>query len=98
MKKFLTILPLIFCVMFISRVDAYENNYKSCECEHFKINDKVSYSFSWTGGDRTDFVGVVTGIEPKPTNERMHWITIKRISGFGEDGTFSEHFLINLEK
>lgn len=98
MGKFFIILVFVLCAMLPSRVDAYERDYKSYECEYFKINDKVSYSFSWTGGNRTDFVGVVTRIEAKPTNERMHWITVKRISGCGEDGTFSEHFLVNLEK
>lgn len=77
-------------------------NYKPYECELFKIDDRVTYSRYWIGNGGhfdgigiVDFVGVVTKIEPKQTNEYIHWITVEKISGTGEGGIYSEQFLVN---
>ena len=58
----------IFCIVFPVNAHERGENYKLYECEYFKINDKVAYSFYWTYWERTDFVGIVTRIDPKPTN------------------------------
>lgn len=75
------------------RIEIARKNYKPYECNLFKVGDKVTYGFYYMIFERTDFVGVVTKIEPKPTNEYVHLITVRRLSGKGESGTYSEQFL-----
>lgn len=79
------------------RTEISKQNFKSYECDRFKIGDKVTYSIYWLIYRKSDFVGIVTRIDPKPTTEYIHWITVRRISGKGEGGTYSEQFLTNLK-
>lgn len=68
---------------------------KPYECSNFKVGDKVTYSIYYVFFEITDFVGIVTAIEPKPTDEYIHWITVKKLSGKGTTGVYSEQFLTN---
>lgn len=79
------------------RIEIARKNHKPYECEHFKRGDRVIYSFYWIGFSKSDFVGIVAKVEPKPTTEYIHWITIKKISGNGESGKYSEQFLEKLK-
>lgn len=70
-------------------------NYSAeCVCDNFKTGDIVTYSYFYIYSRSTDFVGIVIKIESKPTSENLHWVTVKRISGKGESGTYSEQFLM----
>ena len=75
------------------QIERERKRYIPYECPNFKIGDKVVYSIQYLIFRNSDFVGIVTKVEPKPTNEYIHWITVKRIHGKSEGGCFSEQFL-----
>ena len=91
---------LVWFLFFTIPVFANESGkeYKLYQYENFKVGDKVTYSFYWVCFNKTDFIGIVTKIEPKPTSEYIHWITVKRFSGNGEGGIYSEQYLEKLQE
>lgn len=100
--KYCIILIFVLCLIASASESESESEigkdyYKPYECKIFKVGDIVIYSYYWVGLKKSDFVGVVTKIEPKPTNKYMHWITIKKLSGSGTSGVYSEQFLYKKE-
>ena len=93
---FVLILSIFLLSKNILADDLYD--YKPYKCDCFRVGDIVTYSFYWTYFGKTDFVGIVKKIAPKPTNEKMHWITVERLFGSGTSGVYSEHFLERYEK
>ena len=74
-------------------IEINRKRYLPYTCPNFKVGDKVVYSIDYLIFKQSDFVGVITKVEPKPTTEYIHLITVKRISGKGESGIYSEQFL-----
>lgn len=64
-----------YCKLDERKALGQEHFYQEYHCVNFQIGDIVVADCPFDKEDQ--IVGVVKKIEPKPTNEKIHWITIK---------------------
>lgn len=85
---------IVYCKL-DERAMAQEIPYQKYHCLNFQIGDFVVADCPFDKDD--PFVGRIKIIEPKPTNEKMHWITIENHIIF-KTSTFSEDYVKVIKK
>ena len=81
----------------IAQIEMEGKDIPPYECPNFKIGDEVVHSIKYLGYRISDFIGVVIKVESKPTTEYIHYIMVKRLSGSGTSGIYSEQFLYRVK-